>query len=520
MHIKAKAQIKECYEKKKSGDPNYSSLTTSMNIRLRQTVGETHWKVAHDYLDHFLQQKMKSKGEKHRLSPGGSGQQSTTTIITTTPEQKAAMEKKKAEDDKVKAEKKKARKAANRKLAEQKKRKEAKRTNLNHTELIKQKIIDLGDIDLIDDDLDEVIKTIEQNTVLEKLGLGDNKLTLADGKLANAIAKNTTLKVLDLHNNKILPEGMKQLADALKSNNALQELDLSRNKIGSEGAQYVAEMLAVNETLQEIDLDNNTIVGPGVRELAETLEESNHSVKHLSLGGSNTTHRGYNTRNDPRYTQAHGRIDVVCKKNEKIVTLKQTIAKKDKELEGKVAEIAKGDIVTKDQENERLKKELADAQREVVTAKQMKATAIAEKEGALKLVASMKADITRKEEELEEKEREIKHMTSKPLIDKVDLTAADDNDDEPSSKRRKCIAGIVLEEKEKRLVKIKQEQVETRADLENVREDLDIANDTVTQQAVFTDAWQSKFDELAAIAQAQGVDGRAISEIRNRSITS
>ena len=72
---------------------------------------------------------------------------------------------------------------------------------------------------------------------------------------------------------------------------------------------------------------------------------------------------------------------------------------------------------------------------------------------------------------------------------------------------------------DKRLVKVKQEQVETRADLEDVRDDLDIANETVTQQAVFTDAWQSKFDELGVIAQAAGVDGKIISEIRNRSIT-
>ena len=110
-------------------------------------------------------------------------------------------------------------------------------------------------------------------------------------------------------------------------------------------------------------------------------------------------------------------------------------------------------------------------------------------------------------------------------VDTVDMT--NDELDEPACKRprtedtpMKSLAGILLEETDKRLVKVKQEQVETRADLEDVRDDLDIANETVTQQAVFTDAWQSKFDDLAAIAQAAGVDGRVISEIRNRSITS
>ena len=57
MHSAAKAQIKECYEKNKSGDPQFRSLTTSMKTRLRSTVGEIYWRKAHDYLDHFLKQK-------------------------------------------------------------------------------------------------------------------------------------------------------------------------------------------------------------------------------------------------------------------------------------------------------------------------------------------------------------------------------------------------------------------------------------------------------------------------------
>ena len=57
MHLKAKAIMRECYEKHKSEDPNFHNLTTSMKILLRHTVGGTYWKKAHDYLDHFLKQK-------------------------------------------------------------------------------------------------------------------------------------------------------------------------------------------------------------------------------------------------------------------------------------------------------------------------------------------------------------------------------------------------------------------------------------------------------------------------------
>jgi hypothetical protein len=64
MHALAKAQIKECYEKNKSGDPQFKSLTISMETRLRSTVGDLHWKKAHDYLDYFLGQREELHHEK------------------------------------------------------------------------------------------------------------------------------------------------------------------------------------------------------------------------------------------------------------------------------------------------------------------------------------------------------------------------------------------------------------------------------------------------------------------------
>ena len=139
-------------------------------------------------------------------------------------------------------------------------------TNLNYDELIKKKEIHLEDRGLFDDDLDVLIKVIEQSTVLEKLYLDNrywieeieenrNKLTLADGKFAKAIAKNTTLKKLSLSYNNISLQGIELLANALKENNTLQGLLLGGSnyrRIDDEGAKCIAEMLADNETLQEL----------------------------------------------------------------------------------------------------------------------------------------------------------------------------------------------------------------------------------------------------------------------------
>ena len=80
---------------------------------------------------------------------------------------------------------------------------------------VNQKEIHLYNEGLNDDDLDVLYKVIDQSAVLEELDLGYNELTLADGNLTNAIAKNTTLKVLFLNDNNISPRGVQHLTDAL-----------------------------------------------------------------------------------------------------------------------------------------------------------------------------------------------------------------------------------------------------------------------------------------------------------------
>lgn len=81
MHLLAKTQIKECYEKNKAGDPAFRSLTTSMNTRLRATVGDVYWRKAQDYLEHFL----RHKHDKKLLSGSSSGGSSGATTTNNFP---------------------------------------------------------------------------------------------------------------------------------------------------------------------------------------------------------------------------------------------------------------------------------------------------------------------------------------------------------------------------------------------------------------------------------------------------
>ena len=158
-------------------------------------------------------------------------------------------------------------------------------------ELVKQKTIDLYNEGLRDEDIDVLIKAIGQNIAPEGLCLDGNKLTLADGKLANAIAKNTTIKKLRLSYNNINDEGIKHLANALKENNTLEVLDLGSNNIGDEGAKCLADMLVANKSLQSIGLGDNNIGDEGAKCIADMLAV-NKTLQWISLANNNISDKG------------------------------------------------------------------------------------------------------------------------------------------------------------------------------------------------------------------------------------
>ena len=344
---------------------------------------------------------------------------------------------------------------------------------LHFNELINQKKIDLENTGLVDDDLEVIYKVIEQSTDLEELRLMDNELTLANGKLATAIAKNTTIKVLDLQHNNISYQGIKLLADTLKENKTITHLSLGNNNIGDEGAEYIADMLAGNKSLQWIGLGNNNIGDKGAESIAASLVvntgicgiwlrknkigdqgaeklvdafESNHSIETLALlyGNNNISNSVWK------------RISAILgdPKRKEVVMLKQSIAKKDTELKSKNTEI------------ELLKKESTKKDRDLA-----------------KKVTSLKAAIRG---QLQQFER---------IIDPVDLTSEEDS--EPPNKRaRKCTPKSTLaiqHESIKEAVKVKEENI----------------NDYVS-------FLQSKIDELASVAEAGGADKDKVAEIKGR----
>ena len=73
-------------------------------------------------------------------------------------------------------------------------------------------------------------------------------------RLGSAIAKNTHLKELRLSNCEIDSVSAKFLAQGLAVNKSIRVVDLSKNKISNEGSSEIAEALKKNATINELNL--------------------------------------------------------------------------------------------------------------------------------------------------------------------------------------------------------------------------------------------------------------------------
>ena len=66
------------------------------------------------------------------------------------------------------------------------------------------------------------------------------------------------------------------------------------------------------------------------------------------------------------------------------------------------------------------------------------------------------------------------------------------------------------------IVQVKEEKQVTETTLEDVGDDLDTAQTTLLHEAAYTNAWWTRFDELADIAKGVGVDGATVQGICNQ----
>ena len=78
-------------------------------------------------------------------------------------------------------------------------------STMDFDDLVTKKCIDIMGFNLHDSEIDVLNEVIKKSKVLEVL-------LLANGRFTDALAKNCTLRTLNLHSNQISNEGAKQLA--------------------------------------------------------------------------------------------------------------------------------------------------------------------------------------------------------------------------------------------------------------------------------------------------------------------
>ena len=145
---------------------------------------------------------------------------------------------------------------------------------LNFDQLVKRKCIDLSFNGLHDANIDVLVDVIQKTTELHSLNLWGNRIALDDDKLTDAIAENSTIRVLSLGSNSIGSEGGKRLAAAIKVNTSIVELHLGDNRIADEGAEHLADALASNGTIGILGAYGNGIGDEGAKSLAASFKSS------------------------------------------------------------------------------------------------------------------------------------------------------------------------------------------------------------------------------------------------------
>jgi hypothetical protein len=144
------------------------------------------------------------------------------------------------------------------------------------------KILDLSNNNIGKNYIKELAKIIKYNKSLTKLNLSKNNIDDQGAEdLSKALKENETLKVLDLSENYI-----KEVAKIIKYNKTLTKLDLRMNCVGDSEAKELSNAFKDNKTLKILNLSKNKISGESSSELICNIFDKNTTLKVLDLQGN------------------------------------------------------------------------------------------------------------------------------------------------------------------------------------------------------------------------------------------
>ena len=125
-----------------------------------------------------------------------------------------------------------------------------------------------------------------RSTKIRTINLSHNSLWVLDDDMTGVgpfLAKNRSLRILNLEGNNLNDESVHAMAAGLKSNEhaALERLYLGWNAFGDDGTIALAEMLEMNMSLRVLGLGENQIHNAGARALLAATDR-NFTLKEIS----------------------------------------------------------------------------------------------------------------------------------------------------------------------------------------------------------------------------------------------
>ena len=142
-------------------------------------------------------------------------------------------------------------------------------TSLKELDLSNNKISDEG----VKNSAEEVIQV---SPTLPKASKSQHRISDSRiSAISGCLKVNSTLCKLNLSSNRITNKGAQKLAEAIQVNTTLQELNISKNWISKEGVMRIVEACTINRTLHRLVCTHNNLSKSGLAVISEYIRKEN-----------------------------------------------------------------------------------------------------------------------------------------------------------------------------------------------------------------------------------------------------
>ena len=136
-------------------------------------------------------------------------------------------------------------------------------------------LLDLSNNGLKEENIKDLFEYLKQNKTIKILYLNNNSLSSTCGYyLGDCFKKNVTIEILHLSQNKINENGLESFLNILGNDNStLKELDISYNELSFEDFKILSNYLNLNPPLKSLDISGNNLINKSANLIGVTFKK-------------------------------------------------------------------------------------------------------------------------------------------------------------------------------------------------------------------------------------------------------